>query len=170
MLVCPCTYNLFSMLLIFTMLCRMVGYYCHACLGRWTLEHFWMTRETVSKEASTLRVSLERQNTSMRQSVPVGKWVAIAVWWLANITSYSYVSQLFGVDYSTVAKIVVEVCLAIDLHLLRGNIRIRDVRETFLIIYLTKITIPYIIIIQPWNRFLCSRWCQDFRKKASQTA
>lgn len=58
----------------------------------------------------------------------VEKRIAIAVWWLAN-TSYCSVSELFGVGSSTVAEIVVAVCLAIELHLLPGNMRIQDLRK-----------------------------------------
>lgn len=47
--------------------------------------------------------------------------------WLANITSYQVVAELFGVWLSTIGEVVIEVCLARELELLRNIVKLGDV-------------------------------------------
>ncbi|KAL8182185.1 UNVERIFIED_CONTAM: hypothetical protein K2H54_046959 [Gekko kuhli] len=59
----------------------------------------------------------------MRCPIPVDERVAIAIWWLANTVSYRLLGQQFGLARSTVAEIVIEVCLAMEMELLSSVIR-----------------------------------------------
>ncbi|KAL8181296.1 UNVERIFIED_CONTAM: hypothetical protein K2H54_053088 [Gekko kuhli] len=59
----------------------------------------------------------------MRTPIPVDERVAIAIWWLANTVSYRLLGQQFGLARSTVAEIVIEVCLALEMELLSSVIR-----------------------------------------------
>ena len=61
-------------------------------------------------------------NTQLRSSISVEKWVAITLWTLASPVDYRIVSHLFGVGRSTVCEIVLETCQAIVDHLLRKYI------------------------------------------------
>lgn len=106
---------------------------CHGCssrcwwwnsyvLGVWGEEQWHeqlqMSRATVENFVSSLRSRLQRQSTRMRQPIPLEEHVAIVVWWLPNTISYRVLAQLFGVARSTVAGIVIDVCLAIEAELL----------------------------------------------------
>uniref|UniRef100_A0A8D0CDG2 KRAB domain-containing protein n=1 Tax=Salvator merianae TaxID=96440 RepID=A0A8D0CDG2_SALMN len=90
--------------------------------------HFRMSRATFFEIVEQLRPTLQRRRTNMREPISVEKRVAIAIWWLANNAFYRTVAERFGVGRSTVAKIVVEVCLAIELVLLQQTVHLGDVR------------------------------------------
>ncbi|XP_054842101.1 uncharacterized protein LOC129334205 [Eublepharis macularius] len=62
----------------------------------------------------------------MRQPIPVEKRVAIAIWYLANANCYREVREQFGVGLSTVGEIVLEVCCAMELDLLRKTVCLGD--------------------------------------------
>lgn len=62
----------------------------------------------------------------MHQSIPVIKRVAPTIWWLANSTSYIVVAELFGMGVSTVAEVVVQVCLAMEKDLVRRTVYLGD--------------------------------------------
>lgn len=91
------------------------------------MKHFRMSREMLSEIASALHPRLHRQSTVMRKPVTVFKRVAMAVWWLANVATYRELSEQFGVGISTVAEIVIEVCLAMELELLEKVERLADI-------------------------------------------
>ncbi|XP_060094422.1 uncharacterized protein LOC132571642 [Heteronotia binoei] len=94
-------------------------------------------RDTFNWLVEQLRPTLERQSTEMREPVPVDERVAIAVWWLANTTSYRLVANQFGIARSTVAGIVVEVTLATEQELLTRAVylgpyqRVEQIRRGF---------------------------------------
>ncbi|KAL8207053.1 UNVERIFIED_CONTAM: hypothetical protein K2H54_041900 [Gekko kuhli] len=62
----------------------------------------------------------------MRAPVSVERRVAVAVWWMANNMSYRAVAHQFGLAWSTVAGIVVEVTRAITEQLLERVVYLRD--------------------------------------------
>ncbi|XP_063147294.1 uncharacterized protein LOC134488882 [Candoia aspera] len=88
--------------------------------------NFQMTRGTLFEIADRLRPQLQRQNTSLRQAVPVEERVGITVWWLATQASYREVAHRFGLGRTTVGSIVVEVCLAIEHVLLKSEVCLGD--------------------------------------------
>ncbi|XP_015282244.1 PREDICTED: putative nuclease HARBI1 [Gekko japonicus] len=93
---------------------------------RW-IENFRMSRGTLFSIVEVLRPRIERQRTVMRAPIATEKRVAITVWWLANKECYRIVGQQFGVARSTVAEIVLEVCFAIDVDLLRKTVCLGEV-------------------------------------------
>ncbi|XP_048345353.1 putative nuclease HARBI1 [Sphaerodactylus townsendi] len=93
---------------------------------RW-IENFCMSRGTLFGIVEVLRPRIERQHTVMRAPIATEKRVAITVWWLANRECYRLVGQQFGVARSTVAEIVLEVCFAMELDLLRATVCLREV-------------------------------------------
>uniref|UniRef100_A0A8D0DQ05 SCAN box domain-containing protein n=1 Tax=Salvator merianae TaxID=96440 RepID=A0A8D0DQ05_SALMN len=93
------------------------------------LEHFRMSRSTFQEIAEELRPVLQRQVTVMRKPISVEKRLAITLWWLANINCYRSVAKQFGVGRSTVAIVVVEVCLAIEMVLFRRVVRFGDTAQ-----------------------------------------
>ncbi|XP_025031349.1 uncharacterized protein LOC103055168, partial [Python bivittatus] len=90
------------------------------------IANFRMTRGTLFEIADRLRPQLQRQNTSLRQAVPVEERVGITVWWLATQASYREVAHRFGLGRTTVGSIVVEVCLAIEHVLLKSEVCLGD--------------------------------------------
>ncbi|XP_048345295.1 protein ANTAGONIST OF LIKE HETEROCHROMATIN PROTEIN 1-like [Sphaerodactylus townsendi] len=86
------------------------------------LYNFRMSRQTFMDLVEDLRGHLQRQTTTMRQPLSVEKRVAIALWYLASPNTYRKVREQFGVGASTVAEIVVEVCLAIEAQLYRKTV------------------------------------------------
>ncbi|XP_054849635.1 uncharacterized protein LOC129339053 [Eublepharis macularius] len=85
---------------------------------------FRMSRSTFGELVAALRPRLERQHTTMREAISVEKRVAVAVWFLASGSSYQVASDIFGVGRSTVAHLVVEFCLAVELELLSKTVRL----------------------------------------------
>ncbi|XP_048374905.1 putative nuclease HARBI1 [Sphaerodactylus townsendi] len=86
------------------------------------LHSFRMTRQTFMELVETLRGRLHRATTTMRQAIPVEKRVGVALWYLASPNTYREVREQFGVGLSTVAEMVVEVCLAIETELFNKTI------------------------------------------------
>ncbi|XP_054843582.1 putative nuclease HARBI1 [Eublepharis macularius] len=82
------------------------------------IENFRMTRETFNELVHSIGHRLSRQRTRLRNPISVEMRVAIALWYLANCSTYRQCMNQFGVGISTVAGIVLEVCLAIELELL----------------------------------------------------
>ncbi|XP_060103238.1 putative nuclease HARBI1 [Heteronotia binoei] len=60
----------------------------------------------------------------MRTAVSVEERVAVALWWFANTTNYRLVGNQFGLARSTVAGIVAEVALAMELKLLKKTVHL----------------------------------------------
>ncbi|XP_077188605.1 endonuclease 8-like 2 isoform X1 [Paroedura picta] len=90
------------------------------------IENFRMSRATFFEIVEALRPRLQRQTTNMREPIPVEKRVAIAIWYLANANCYREVREQFGVGLSTVGEIVLEVCCAMELDLLKKTVRLGD--------------------------------------------
>ncbi|KAJ7345306.1 hypothetical protein JRQ81_001256 [Phrynocephalus forsythii] len=85
-----------------------------------------MTRQTFFEISKTLRPFLMRKDTVMRSAIPVEERVAIGVYFLANRSCYCTIALVFQKGTSTVASIVVEVCLAIEHTLLKKEVHISD--------------------------------------------
>lgn len=60
--------------------------------------------------------------TSIQAPITVKQRVGIALWWLANTLSYMVLGHLFGVR-SVVARIVIDVCLAMEAELLSSVVQ-----------------------------------------------
>nr|XP_056712180.1 uncharacterized protein LOC130483444 [Euleptes europaea] len=58
----------------------------------------------------------------MRPAVPVEKRVAASIWYLANANTYREVEQQFGLGLSTVGKMVLEFCIALEIKLYRKTV------------------------------------------------
>lgn len=116
---------------------------------RW-IKHFRMSKETLASIATQLRPCLRRQSTVMRKPIPVFKRVAMFVWWLANVASYRELSEQFGVGISTAAEIVIEVCLAMELDLLKRYVRLGNVRQVSLFEPFTNSCICTVVISPPY--------------------
>ncbi|KAL8220831.1 UNVERIFIED_CONTAM: hypothetical protein K2H54_055372, partial [Gekko kuhli] len=85
-------------------------------------------RSTFNWLVDALRDVLHRQRMEMRVPVSVERRVAVAVavWWMANTMSYRTVGHQFGLAWSTVAGIVVEVTRAITEWLLERMVYLRN--------------------------------------------
>ena len=66
---------------------------------------FRMTPDTFSDIVTLVRNRLEKQGTLFRETVPMQKRVAIALWRLATGNSYRSASKTFAVEKSTAASI-----------------------------------------------------------------
>ncbi|KAJ7303217.1 hypothetical protein JRQ81_012152 [Phrynocephalus forsythii] len=85
-----------------------------------------MTRQTLFEIADVLRPYLMRRDTVMRSAVPVEERVAIGVYFLASRSCYRTIAHVFQKGTSTIASVVVEVCLAIEHTLLKQEVRVMD--------------------------------------------
>ncbi|XP_046384664.1 putative nuclease HARBI1 [Ischnura elegans] len=74
---------------------------------------FRLCRETFSIICRDLGETLARQDTQMREAIPVRKKVAIALYFLKSGSDYGVVGMTFGVGRSTVSAIVEEFCAAV---------------------------------------------------------
>ncbi|KAJ7332401.1 hypothetical protein JRQ81_014581, partial [Phrynocephalus forsythii] len=90
------------------------------------IKNFRMTRQTLFESSETLRPFLMRKDTVMCSALPVEERVAIGVYFLASLSCYHTIALVFQKGTSTVASIVVEVCLAIEHTMLRKEVRISD--------------------------------------------
>ncbi|KAJ7316305.1 hypothetical protein JRQ81_002467 [Phrynocephalus forsythii] len=93
--------------------------------GQWIM-NFRMTRQTLFEIADVLRPYLMRRDTVMRSAVPVEERVAIGVYYLASRSCYRTIAHVFQKGTSTIASVVVEVCLAIEHTLLKQEVRVMD--------------------------------------------
>ena len=82
-----------------------------------------MTRSAFQFICEQLRSRLRRNNTSMRDCVPVDKRVAMCIWHLATQEDHRSLSWRFSIGKSTVCTIINEVCEAIVQVLLSSYIR-----------------------------------------------
>ncbi|KAL8174526.1 UNVERIFIED_CONTAM: hypothetical protein K2H54_048207 [Gekko kuhli] len=92
---------------------------------RWA-EVVTASRSTFNWLVDALRDVLHRQRMEMRVPVSVERRVAVAVWWMANTMSYRAVGHQFGLAWSPVAGIVVEVTRAITERLLERVVYLRN--------------------------------------------
>ncbi|KAL8220967.1 UNVERIFIED_CONTAM: hypothetical protein K2H54_056957 [Gekko kuhli] len=83
------------------------------------------SQSTCTWLVDALRDTVHQQQTEMRVPVSVEQHVAVAVWWMANTMLYRTVGQQFGLAWSTVAGIVVEVTCAITDQLLNRVVYLR---------------------------------------------
>ncbi|KAJ7303279.1 hypothetical protein JRQ81_012218 [Phrynocephalus forsythii] len=66
------------------------------------------------------------EDTVMRSAIPVEERVAIGVYFLASRSCYRTIALVFQKGTSTVASVVVEVCLAIEHTMLTKEVRVSD--------------------------------------------
>ncbi|KAJ7338429.1 hypothetical protein JRQ81_012080 [Phrynocephalus forsythii] len=88
-----------------------------------------MTRQTLFEIAELLRPYLMRKDTFMRSAIPVEECVAIGVYFLASLSCYRTIALVFQKGTSTVASVIVEVCLAIEHTLLKEEVRVSDINK-----------------------------------------
>ncbi|KAJ7341967.1 hypothetical protein JRQ81_008043 [Phrynocephalus forsythii] len=93
------------------------------------IKNFHMSRQTLFEISETLHPFLMRKDTVMYSAVPVEERVAIWVYFLASCSCYCTIALVFQKGTSTVASIVVEVCLAIEHTMLRKEVRISDLSK-----------------------------------------
>ena len=72
--------------------------------------HYWhsnfrMSQETVLFLCDILHDLMVKDSTNIRETIPVPKRIAVALWWLAHGSSYCVVGQNFGVSTSIVCRI-----------------------------------------------------------------
>ncbi|KAJ7344139.1 hypothetical protein JRQ81_000089 [Phrynocephalus forsythii] len=65
----------------------------------------------------------------MRSAIPVEERVAIGVYFLASRSCYRTIALVFQKGTSTVASVIVEVCLAIEHTLLKEEVRVSDINK-----------------------------------------
>ncbi|KAL7599868.1 hypothetical protein Lser_V15G23462 [Lactuca serriola] len=74
---------------------------------------FQMGKDTFEMICNELTASVAKENTMLRDAVPVRQRVAVCIWRLATGESLRLVSKRFGLGISTCHKLVLEVCSAI---------------------------------------------------------
>ena len=67
--------------------------------------HYRISRETFDFICGIVSCYMVKKQTNMRDTIPVPKRVAIALWWLANGGSYRSIGQTFGISRSIVCRI-----------------------------------------------------------------
>ena len=64
-----------------------------------------MSRQTFKSIVEVVRPRLQKQNTQLRNTIPIEKRVAVAIWRLATGDSYRAVGGTFGIGKSTAVSI-----------------------------------------------------------------
>ncbi|XP_028088255.1 uncharacterized protein LOC114288838 [Camellia sinensis] len=77
------------------------------------MKGFKMGNETFEMICNELSSAIDRENTSLRDIVPVRQRVYVCIWRLATGEPFRPVSQRFGLGISTCHKLILEVCSAI---------------------------------------------------------
>ncbi|KAM9343819.1 uncharacterized protein KZ484_016191 [Pholidichthys leucotaenia] len=93
--------------------------------AQWS-ENFRMSEETFNFLCNKLRLAMERQDMTLRQSVPLKKRVVIALWKLATGLEDQSIGHLFGVSVATVCRCVEDFCAAAEALLVPEQIRFPD--------------------------------------------
>ena len=83
-----------------------------------------MSQATFMYLCNELRSAIEKEDTVMRNAIPVEQRVALTLWFLATNADYCTIGHLFGVSKPTVCVITKEVCAAILRILLPKYIRV----------------------------------------------
>lgn len=98
---------------------------------------FRMGKETFDLICSELSSVVAKENTMLRDAVPVRQRVAVCIWRLATGEPLRLVSKKFGLGISTCHKLVLEVCSAIRNVLMPKYLRwpddesVRRIKEEF---------------------------------------
>ena len=69
------------------------------------LTNFRMSQATFNYICTELRNKIERNDTVMRNSIPVQVRVAITLWFLATNADYPTIGHLFGISKASVYQI-----------------------------------------------------------------
>ncbi|KAJ7332486.1 hypothetical protein JRQ81_014666 [Phrynocephalus forsythii] len=88
-----------------------------------------MTRRTLFEIADLLRPYFMQKDTVMQSAIPVEERVAIGVYFLASRSCYRTIALVFQKGTSTIASVVVEVCLAIEHTLLKEEVHVSDINK-----------------------------------------
>ena len=88
------------------------------------LENFRMSKATFLYVCDEIRSTIKKEDTVMRNAIPVEKRVALTIWFLATNTDYRTIGHLFGVSKPAISVITKEVCAAIVKILLPKYIRV----------------------------------------------
>eukprot|EP00249_Psilotum_nudum_P017058 c26133_g1_i1 orf=133-1509(+) len=75
---------------------------------------FRMSRATFDRICEELGAAVAKEDTMLRQAIPVKQRVAVCIWRLATGEPLRLVSKRFGLGISTCHKLVLEVCAAIN--------------------------------------------------------
>ncbi|XP_050802650.1 uncharacterized protein LOC127047838 [Gopherus flavomarginatus] len=93
------------------------------------LQNFRMRKATFMGLCAELALNLRRKDTRLGAALPVEKQVAILIWKLATPDSYRSVGNQFGVGKSTIGIVLMQVCRAINLILLRRTVTLGNMQE-----------------------------------------
>ena len=79
-------------------------------MKRNTLQHQWkdefrMSKKTFESIIEIVRPSLQKQNTQLRNAIPMEKRVAVAIWRLATGDSYTATGKTFEIGKSTAVSV-----------------------------------------------------------------
>lgn len=78
-------------------------------------KEFRMYPATFDFIVNIVNTPLERQNTNLRECIPIHKRVAIALWRLATGNQYRVVAKVFGVGITSVYHILIEFCVVLTI-------------------------------------------------------
>ncbi|XP_058184369.1 protein ALP1-like [Rhododendron vialii] len=98
---------------------------------------FRMGKETFDLICNELTSAVAKENTTLRDAVPVRQRVAVCIWRLATGEPLRLVSKRFGLGISTCHKLVLEVCSAIRQVLMPkylnwpDEVSVRRIKEDF---------------------------------------
>ncbi|KAI5073840.1 hypothetical protein GOP47_0011853, partial [Adiantum capillus-veneris] len=84
---------------------------------------FRMSRSTFDRLCDELGASVVKEDTTLRQAIPVKQRVAVCIWRLATGDPLRLVSKRFGLGISTCHNLILEVCAAINDVLLRKYVK-----------------------------------------------
>ena len=82
-------------------------------LEYWWQENFRITRRTFEFIVCVAGPEMAKKDTRLRQSIPVHKQVAVALWWLAMGDTYRCTGLQFGIGWCTAMLIKQDFCNAI---------------------------------------------------------
>ncbi|KAJ0243341.1 hypothetical protein HA466_0194080 [Hirschfeldia incana] len=98
---------------------------------------FRMSKSTFELICEELNSAVAKEDTALRNAIPVRQRVAVCVWRLATGEPLRLVSKKFGLGISTCHKLVLEVCKAIKEVLMPKYLQwpddesLRNIRETY---------------------------------------
>ena len=100
--------------------------------SNWWNNNLHMSKSTFTYLCNQLSQHLQKQNTRMRECIPVEQRVALTLWRLTTNADYCSVTQLFGLRCSTVCEVFHECCSVFAEKLLPGYVEIpneNDLKE-----------------------------------------